>query len=455
VWFKEQYEQRLPDEHSLMKVLLSAYSCLPNAGSENAVGWNWAREIAACGHQTSVITRTVYQYAIETACEKGSIQNPQFIFHDMPLTIQKIYKVPLGNYLYYLLWQYTAAKVAVRVHAKERFDLVQHITWGNFRLPSFMWKLGIPFIFGPVGGGENTPKKLRRGLGLRGRVWDFFRRASNLLLTHGPLMKSTYVHATQIVATTGETLREIPATYRHKVRIQQAVGIDPRGPQRLTDRSSALPLKAKSAKLKLLFAGRLLPWKGLHLGLKALAALGHQAKDINFTIVGFGSDESRLKRLAQNLDLGESLTWIAWFERWEDLIQLYTEFDLLVFPSLHESGGMAVLEAMSFGLPVLCLDLGGPGTSVDNTCGRVIPTEDHTEEEVVRLMSACLAELLGNLAILQSLSMGARRQIASFSWQAVVANTYGQSLVQQLATDAISSSYSGAAKAGRGIGGVR
>jgi glycosyltransferase involved in cell wall biosynthesis len=119
----------------------------------------------------------------------------------------------------------------------------------------------------------------------------------------------------------------------------------------------------------------------------------------------------------------------------EDLIQLYPEFDLFLFPSLHDSGGMGVLEAMSLGLPVVCLDLGGPGILVDNTCGRVIPTEDHTEEEVVRLMSACLSELLCNPAILESLSMGARRRVASFSWQAIVANTYGQSLVQQLTTN--------------------
>jgi len=415
-----------------MKVLLSAYSCLPNAGSENAVGWKWALGIAACGHHTFVITRAAYRNAIETACEKDSIQNPQFLYYDMSPTIQKLYKIPLGNYVHYLLWQYTAAKVAVRVHAKERFDLVQHITWGNFRLPSFMWKLGIPFIFGPVGGGESTPKKLRRGLGMRGRVWDFLRRTSNLLLTRGPLMRSTYAHATQIVATTNETLREIPAPYRQKVRVQQAVGIDPRGPYTSTDRSSAHPPKARCGKLKVLFVCRLLAWKGLHLGLKSLAELDHQVKDVHLTVVGFGSDESRLKRLAQRLDLGESISWVPWLERWEDLIQLYAEFDLLLFPSLHESGGMAVLEAMSFGLPVLCLDLGGPGISVNNTCGRVIPTEDNTEEEVVRLMSACLSELLCNPAILESLSAGARRRVALFSWQAIVGNTYGQLLVQQL-----------------------
>jgi glycosyltransferase involved in cell wall biosynthesis len=168
--------------------------------------------------------------------------------------------------------------------------------------------------------------------------------------------------------------------YRQKARVQQAVGIDPSGSYSSTEGSSALPPMARYAKLKLLFVGRLLPWKGLHLGLKSLAALGHQAKDVHFTVVGSGSDESRLKRLAQRLGLGESLSWVPWMDR-EDLIQLYSEFDLFLFPSLHDSGGMAVLEAMSFGLPVLCLDLGGPGISVDNTCGRVIPTEDHTEKK--------------------------------------------------------------------------
>lgn len=415
-----------------MKVLLSAYCCIPNAGSENAIGWNWALGIAACGHQTIVITRAIHRQAIERAREKDSIQNPRFLFHDMPPTIQKLYNIPFGNYVHYVLWQYTAANVALRVHAQEKFDLVQHITWGNFRFPSFMGRLGVPFIFGPVAGGEDAPKNLRRGLGLRGRVWDSLRRASNLLLTRAPLMRATYKRATQIVVTTNETLREIPAPYRQKVRVQQAVGIDPSGPRVSAERSST-PATGR-AKLKLLFAGRLLPWKGLHLGLMALAALGSQSKDVHLAVVGSGSDESRLKRLTRRLDLEHSVSWIPWMDT-DDLARLYAEFDLFLFPSLHDSGGMAVLEAMSFGLPVLCLDLGGPGISVDDTCGRVIRTRDHTEEELAQLISACLSEFLLDPSILKPLSVGARRRVASFSWQATVANTYCQPLVQQLAHD--------------------
>jgi glycosyltransferase involved in cell wall biosynthesis len=411
-----------------MKVLLSAYSCLPNAGSEPGIGWNWAQCIAACGHKVFVITRAINQNSIEAACKKDAIQNPRFLFHDLSPTLQKLYKLPFGNYAYYFLWQYTAANLASRVHAQENFDQVQHITWGSFRLPSFMGKLGIPFIFGPVAGGEDTPKNLRQGLGPRGRLWDFLRRISNFVLTRAPLMTATYRHAIQIAATTNETLRAIPASYRHKAVVQQAVGIDPQNLQFSNSDNSPLPLPSTNSKLNLLFVGRLLPWKGIHLALKAIAALGPQSKDVHLTIVGSGSDHARLQHLARRLGLTESVSWIPWMKR-EQLFRMYSQFDLFLFPSLHDSGGMAVLEAMSFGLPVLCLDLGGPAISVDSTCGKVIPTNRRTEEEVVSTISSSLSQLLSDRSLLEPLSLAAASRVSSFSWQSAVNSFYRSSSV--------------------------
>jgi glycosyltransferase involved in cell wall biosynthesis len=408
-----------------MKLLLSAYSCLPNTGSEPGIGWNWAQGIAACGHEVFVITRAINQKIIEAASEKDSIRNLRFLFHDLSPTLQKLYKLPFGNYAYYFLWQYTAANLAARVHAKENFDQVQHITWGSFRLPSFMGKLGIPFIFGPVAGGEDTPKNLRQGLGPRGRLWDFLRRISNSVLTRAPLMTATYKQAIQIVATTKETLRAIPAPFRHKAIVHQAVGIDPVRLQLSAD-NSPLPLPPTKNKLNLLFVGRLLPWKGIHLALKAIAALGPQSANVQLTIVGSGSDRSRLRHLAERLGLATSVSWIPWMKQ-EQLFRLYSQFDLFLFPSLHDSGGMAVLEAMSFGLPVLCLDLGGPAISVDSTCGQIIPTEGRTQEEVVTMISNYLSQVLSDHGILEQLSAGALRRVSSFSWQSVVNSLYRSS----------------------------
>ena len=117
-----------------MKILLSAYSCLPHAGSEPGIGWSWAEGIARFGHQVFVITRANKREVIEEECRRRAIQNPHFIFHDLSPAVQKLYKLPFGNYAYYTLWQYSAAKRAAQVHASEQFDQVQHITWGSFRL---------------------------------------------------------------------------------------------------------------------------------------------------------------------------------------------------------------------------------------------------------------------------------------------------------------------------------
>jgi glycosyltransferase involved in cell wall biosynthesis len=415
-----------------MKVLLSAYSCLPNAGSEPGIGWNWAECIAARGHEVLVITRANKREIIEAECEKHSIRNPRFLFHDLSPIVQKLYRLPFGNYAYYTLWQHTAAKVAARVHLREKFDQVQHITWGSFRLPSFMGRLGVPFIFGPVAGGEDTPKNLRPGLGLRGRVWDFLRRVSNVLLTRMPIMRATYANATQIVATTNETLLQIPAAYRQKARVQQAVGIDPKSLQFSGRGEAPLPPTFKRTKLNLLFVGRLLPWKGLHIGLKALGRLSFDAKDIHLTIVGSGSDESRLRNLVASLGLDKSVSWIPWISR-EELISLYSEFNLFLFPSLHDSGGLAVLEAMSLGLPVLCLDLGGPGLSVDNTSGCVISTENQTEDQVADSIAEFLKRALHQPSILAELSDGARSRARSLTWEAGVRGLYGEEFIPQKA----------------------
>ena len=406
-----------------MKVLLSAFYCLPAVGSDSAVGWNWAREIAARGHQVFVITRAVNRSAVDAALAQAPTQNLEFLFHDLSRTVQLIAHRPFVSYLYYLLWQFTAAKVALRAHSQERFDLVQHVTMATFRLPTFMWKLGIPLIFGPVGGGEDTPPKLRRGLGLRGRLWDIPRRLSNLLVAWDPLMKSTYAHSGQIIVTTHETLQQIPVPYRSKSRVQPTIGIDLNSSHLSAGHTATTTSTARSAKLNLLFAGRLLPWKGLYLGLKAIAALGSDIQNVHLTVVGSGSDEPRLKRLTQRLGIEQSVTWIPWMDR-KDLIQFYSHFNLFLFPSLHDSGGLAVLEAMSFGIPVLCLDLGGPAMSVNNNCGRVIPTTNRSENEVVQLIADCLAAFLSDPSALESLSRGARSHVTSLTWQAVVAKTY-------------------------------
>jgi hypothetical protein len=92
---------------------------------------------------------------------------------------------------------------------------------------------------------------------------------------------------------------------------------------------------------------------------------------------------------------------------------------------------------MSLGLPVLCLDLGGPGVSVNSSCGKAIQAEGRSEEELVAEMSSYLTELLGDPSVLESLAAGAQRRVASLSWQAAINGVYGSFIATARASETL------------------
>jgi glycosyltransferase involved in cell wall biosynthesis len=107
----------------------------------------------------------------------------------------------------------------------------------------------------------------------------------------------------------------------------------------------------------------------------------------------------------------------------EQLIDGFSHYTVLVFPSLHDSGGMVVLEALSRGTPVICLDLGGPSVIVNASCGVVVPTENADEAQtVIRLANAM--GFLGSLSAFEwaRFSMGAITRAKELSWPGLTVN---------------------------------
>jgi glycosyltransferase involved in cell wall biosynthesis len=403
-----------------MKVLLSAFACEPHMGSEFAVGWNWAMALKRAGHEVIVITRSQSRPAIERALA-GVTEAPRFAYFDVAKAFRWQKRGPL--HLHAILWQWLAAEFACSLHRRERFDRVHHVTYAGVRAPSFMGKLGIPFIFGPVGGGERAPWHLRLGYGPLCMAIEAARDVANLLVRLSPIMKSTFHQASSIYVTSPETLAIIPRRYQCKTRIELAIGIEGLGIEGGSETGGAPPSPARREGLRVLYAGRFVDYKGMHVGLRGFARLAHKDPAARLTMVGEGPSKSRWLRLVQSLGVEGQVDWVGW-QSGDSMHEVYARHDVLLFPALHDSGGMVALEAMRHGLPVVCLKLGGPSALVNDTCGRVVDPEGKPVADIATELGDALL-LLDDDTVLRELSEGARARCEEFSWSRKVARLYG------------------------------
>jgi glycosyltransferase involved in cell wall biosynthesis len=399
-----------------MKVLLSAYACEPNKGSEPGVGWNWAVEIARLGHKIWVLTRANNQHAIDSKLlslpEKNNIH---FLYYDLPHWAKWWKKGNRGIYLYYFLWQLGAYRLAKKIHCKEKFDLVHHITFGVVRLSSFMWMLRIPYIFGPVGGGEKAPWRLRIGFPIKGLILDIMRDLSNFLTKFDVITSMNFRMAQQIYVKTPETMDMIPKKYQKKAKLQIEIGIN--------SKKIVKSIFPSNRPLRIIFVGRFIYLKGMHVGLLAFALLSKRDSRVRLTMVGEGPDEYRWRKLAQKLDIKDKVYWTGWISH-NTIGSLYSEHDVLLFPSLHDSSGNVVLEALSHSLPVVCLKLGGPSMIVDQSCGFAISVNNSDISRVADKLANALIRLNYDYRLRNLLEVGAINRSKQFSWSTSVSAVY-------------------------------
>lgn len=403
-----------------LKLLISAYACEPGKGSEPGVGWRWALETVALGHEVWVLTRSnnaagiAHQLAV-----LGHPPNLNFLYYDLPRSMRWWKRGGFTVHLYYLLWQWGAYKFMRARIAEQQFDAVHHLTFGVIRQPSFMGRLGLPFVVGPLGGGERAPRAMRRPLSLAGRIKDNLRDACNWIARYDPFVRQMYGQAALILMKTPQSLAWLPEKYRHKAHCMLEIGIDP--PEQIAAVQTE-PVR-HGATLHVLYVGRFLYWKGMDLGLRAIAELRRRGVPVRLTMIGQGGEKTRWQRLTAELRLADCVTWVPWMKQ-QDLLAAYRSFGALLFPSLHDSSGNVVLEAMAGGLPVVCLDLGGPAQLVDEQCGRVVAAQD--AEQAVQGLADALGELAHSPALVAALRAGAQAKARAYGWRQVVAQAWGE-----------------------------
>jgi glycosyltransferase involved in cell wall biosynthesis len=346
-----------------LKVLMSAYACEPGKGSEPEVGWQWALQMARF-HDVTVLTRRNNRAGIEFAVEKlrGSRPIPQFIYHDHEPWVLALKQRFRATKLYYVLWQKSAWKIIEQLHKTHRYDLMHHVTFAGYRFTTAIWRHGVPCIWGPIGGIESIPASLLPWDHPVSLLRELLRSFSNFIQATRYYVLPSRARATTSILTSTIEMQQSFSRLGFQTQLMPPVGL----------RAAELPYvphQIHSRPLKLLFVGNVISLKGIDL---ALAALNQSHTTAQFTLIGDGDYLSAAQKQVRKLGLRDRVTFVGRLPR-PQVLTLYAEHDIFLFPSLHDPGGYAVLEAMCNELPVICLDRGGPALAVRQGCGIKVP----------------------------------------------------------------------------------
>jgi glycosyltransferase involved in cell wall biosynthesis len=368
------------------------------------------KQIARFADEVQVITRANNREAIEETLKEKPLPNVHWVYFDLPRWVRFWKKGQRGVHLYYYLWQIGIYFLARRMYRDIRFDLVHHVTFGNYWMPSFLALLPVPFIWGPVGGGESTPRSFYSTFSLRGRIYEWIRDLARWFGEHDPFTKITARNSVVALSKARETAERLKRLGACCVCVLSEVALSEEEIAQLL----SIPLHQGNP-FRLLSLGRLLHWKGFHLGLMAFARLVQEFPQSEYWLVGDGPERRNLERLAQKLGITDKVRFWGALPRAEALKKL-AECDMLVHPSLHDSGGWVCVEAMAAGRPVICLDLGGPALQVTEETGFKIPAR--TPEQVVTEMAEAMLKLATDEALRRRMGEAARRRVReAFSWE--------------------------------------
>ena len=312
-----------------------AYACDPDGGGEHWLGWGWAQE-ASRNHQVVLLTTSKAMPALEREAANCGIE-----LHclDVPNWIRWLSSFPAGAgaWLRKCWWQRMALKLARKLHAEKPFDLVHQTTFHTFRIPFSCSRLGIPSVWGPIAGGEFVPRGFDRYLGIAA-AGEHKRGTLNRLNLSMPWVRSSLERCSTILVSNRTTLNFLPESAHGKCVVMSPNAL------REEDIGQAPSEKLDGGIFEILFAGNCAPTRAMPLVFEALA-LGLPVA-WRLRIVGSGAALEFWKSEVARLNLTDNIEFMGAIPR-ESLKAIYNETPVLVFPGLRDSGGSALLEAMT------------------------------------------------------------------------------------------------------------
>lgn len=423
---------------SRLNVLVSAHELNPYGGSECAEGWNVVTRLSKY-HNITVLYASgsqfdpfSYESAIKDYFSKNKdLSNINFIAIPqtrvttlISLINKKITrkKSSIGNpFLYYLgysLWEKQAYTVAKELCRTSKFDIIHHLTSISFREPGLLWKLGIPFVWGPTGGLSRIPFQFYKYLGYKAYSKEFIRNSVNHIQFFSHYrVRQALKHSSLIYTFSKEDELQFSKRSGNKPKILLDAATYCTFKVNVPDTNKYLPLK-------LVWCGELIQRKSLDIVLYAINSAPELKDKIILKVIGGGPLEEYYKTLSETLGFVNCIEWLGKVDR-QVVFDIMNESDLLVHSSYREATSHVIPEALSHGLPVVCHDINGMSIAVTNECGIKIPLI--SPEKSIEGFKEALIKLVNNHVELNRLKIGAIKRSKELSWDKMVetiANDY-------------------------------
>jgi len=344
-----------------MKILIAAAACHPTSGSEAYVGWQAVSQLRH-DHDLWVLTSGWCREGIESFLEKNpDWRNVQFFYVDKALPDHPNRLVArMFSWIRYRRWCLLAAKVGERLAAEVKFDLAQHVTMATWRTGSPLSGIGIPWIWGPIGGGENFPATMLPALSPVAIVFEIVRGLNTMIAKRSPSVRSAAGSAALVLPNNPETESLVVSLGVPTERIRRLCQsfLPEERLERLKRKGSITPREC--GELRCLAGGNLEGRKGVAIALHALVQLNKEGIPFRYTYLGRGPELAHLKALADRLGIAERVNFVDSLSG-DEYVQALQSSHVYLLPSLREGVPVTQMEAMAAGCVPVVADCGGAG----------------------------------------------------------------------------------------------
>lgn len=393
-----------------MNILINAYACAPNWGSEQGMAWHWIIELAKM-HNLYVITEGEWKKEIEEAVALLDVKdNIHFYYNPVSDKIRTMCwnQGDWRFYWYYRKWQKKTLTIARQICSEHRIDIIHQLNMIGFREPGYLWNIyDTNYVWGPVGGMEIVPLSYLSGMPLSKKTKYIVKNMLNHLQIRYSARVGKAIHRADIViAATQGTYNSFVKLHHIKPVYMNEAGCT------MSEQHTAHNFNKDQ--LDILWVGRFLDTKKLDIAIRTIA----KVKDLPvfLHIVGSGSDteNAMYQQMADKMGISNNIKWYGKLAN-KKVQEMMNQMDLFLFTSVLEGTPHVVLEAITNCLPILCIDTCGQGQLVNESIGWKVPLTNPQQNSTD--FAAILRHIIINRDEIKQKSDNCKQRQRELSWE--------------------------------------